>query len=60
MAPKQRELCYEAFAILHSGETRTPVFVAQKLKRQTVQDADEKRIDKFFADARLPGLNGLN
>lgn len=22
--PKLRELCYEAFAILHSGETRTP------------------------------------
>ena len=53
-APKQRELCYEAFAILHSGETRTPVFVAQKLNRQSILDADEKRTDKFFADARLP------
>ncbi|MDP2254988.1 MAG: DNA/RNA non-specific endonuclease [Polaromonas sp.] len=53
-SPKQRELCYEAFAILHSGETRTPVFVAERLNRQAVQDADEKRADKFFADARLP------
>ena len=53
-APKQRELCYEAFAILHSGETRTPVFVAEKLNRQSILDADEKRADKFFADARLP------
>lgn len=53
-APKQRELCYEAFAILHSGETRTPVFVAEKLNRQSILDADEKRSDKFFADARLP------
>ena len=53
-APKQRELCYEAFAILHSGETRTPVFVAEKLNRQAILDADEKRGDKFFADARLP------
>ena len=52
--PKQRELCYEAFAILHSGETRTPVFVAEKLNRQSILDADEKRADKFFADARLP------
>ena len=53
-APKQRELCYEAFAILHSGETRTPVFVAERLNRQSILDADEKRSDKFFADARLP------
>ena len=54
IAPKQRELCYEAFAVLHSGETRTPVFVAEKLNRQSILDADEKRTDKFFADARLP------
>ena len=53
-APKQRELCYEAFAILHSGETRTPVFVAERLNRQSILDADEKRSNKFFADARLP------
>lgn len=53
-APKLRELCYEAFAILHSGETRTPVFVAEKLNRESVLDADEKRSDRFFADARLP------
>lgn len=53
-APKQRELCYEAFAILHSGETRTPVFVAERLNRQSILDADEKRGDKYFGDARLP------
>jgi endonuclease G, mitochondrial len=52
--PKLRELCYEAFAILHSGETRTPVYVAQRLNRRSVEDADEKRATKFFADARLP------
>lgn len=52
--PLLRELCYDAFAVLHSGHTRTPVFVAQRLNRELVQDADEKRTDKFFADARLP------
>lgn len=52
--PKQRELCYEAFAILHSGETRTPVYVAQRLNRRSIEDADERRATKFFADARLP------
>ena len=53
-APLLRELCYDAFAILHSGKTKTPVFVAQKLNRALVADADEKRTDRFFADARLP------
>lgn len=53
-APMQRELCYEAFAILHSGESKTPVFVAQRLNRASVEDANEKRTNRFFADARLP------
>lgn len=50
-----RELCYEAFAVLHSGKTRTPAYVAQRLNRKNLQLArNEKRTDKFFADARLP------
>lgn len=52
--PALRELCYEAFAVLHSGSTRTPVYVAQRLNRRLIEDADEKRADRFFADARLP------
>lgn len=52
--PLQRPLCYDAFAILHSGETRTPVFVAERLSQASVADADEKRTNRFFADARLP------
>ena len=51
--PMQRALCYDAFAILHSGESKTAIYVAQKLNRASVADADEKRKDKFFADARL-------
>jgi endonuclease G len=55
MAPLLRELCFDEFAILHSGETRTPVFVAQRLNRETIQDArGEQRTNRFFADARLP------
>lgn len=52
--PTNRALCYDAFAILHSGDSKTSVYVAQKLNRASVADADEKRKDKFFADARLP------
>ena len=52
--PALRELCYEAFAVLHSGSTRTPVYVAQRLNRRLIEDADEKRADRFFSDGRLP------
>ena len=51
--PTHRALCYDAFAILHSGESKTPVFVAEKLSRASIADADEKRTNRFFADARL-------
>ena len=50
----QRELCYEAFAVLHSGTSKTPVLVAERLTRTDIGNANEKRTDKFFADARLP------
>lgn len=51
--PTHRALCYDAFAILHSGESKTAVYVAQKLNRASVKQANQKRTDKFFADARL-------
>lgn len=51
---KLRALCYEAFAVLHNGESKTPVYVVQRLNRAAIDDADEKRGKKFFADARLP------
>ena len=46
-------LCYDAFAILHSGESKTAVFVAEKLNKASVADAHEKRTNRFFPDARL-------
>jgi endonuclease G len=51
--PTDRALCYDAFAILHSGESKTPIFVAEKLNRAAMADANEKRTNRFFADARL-------
>lgn len=52
---QSRDLCYDAFAVLHSGQSKTPVFVVQRLTRETLEDAaDEKRMNRFFADARLP------
>ncbi|NOV24764.1 DNA/RNA non-specific endonuclease [Cupriavidus necator] len=52
---KPRALCFEAFAVLHSGTTKTPVYVAERLNAEQVADAqDEERTNRFFADARLP------
>jgi len=51
-----RELCFDSFAILHSGQTRTPVFVAQRLNRHAIQAARQvERSDRFYPEARLPG-----
>lgn len=53
-AALQRELCYDAFAVLHSGRTKTPVFVAERLNHASIEDVSQKRTNKFFAEARLP------
>lgn len=52
---KPRALCFDAFAVLHPGTTKTPVYVAERLNAEQVADAqDEERTNRFFADARLP------
>ena len=52
---KLRELCFDSFAVLHSGNTRTPVYVAERLNRQTYEAGTKpKRGDRFYSDARLP------
>lgn len=53
--PTLRELCFADFAVLHSGQTRTPVVVAERLNRRSLARAkQQKRTDRFYADARLP------
>ena len=48
-------LCSDAFAVLYSGLTKTPMVVVEKLNRQRMQKAAGlERTDKFFADTRVP------
>lgn len=50
-----RSLCYDAFAVLHSGTTKTPLYVAERIGKADLVDArGEKRATRFFEDARLP------
>ena len=52
---KLRELCFSEFAVLHSGETKTPIDVAQRLNAQALEDGrDLKRSNRFYPEARLP------
>ncbi|SDY34127.1 endonuclease G, partial [Allochromatium warmingii] len=53
-----RDLCMSDFAILHSGQSKTAVFVVEKLNRARLIDAqDEERTDKFYEEARLPSAH---
>lgn len=49
-----RELCFDGFAVLHSGATRTPIYAAQRLNKQALGGIKRQRSDRFFADGRLP------
>ncbi|MEG1833089.1 MAG: DNA/RNA non-specific endonuclease [Burkholderiaceae bacterium] len=55
-SPEQRrELCFSEFAVLHSGQAKTPILVAYKLNRERLEAARAiKRRDRFYEEARLP------
>jgi len=47
-------LCSDAFAVLYSGLTKTPMVVVEKLNRQRLQQAAGlERTDQFYADTRV-------
>jgi endonuclease G len=50
-----RELCYDAFAVLHSGATRTPLYSAEHLTGTNVRAARQiVRVDRFHEESALP------
>lgn len=55
LAVRAVPLCFEAFAVLHSGVTRTPLYAAEHLTRASVAAARAvARDDAFHEETRLP------
>lgn len=50
-----RALCFSGFAVLHSGKTHTPIYVAERLNKQTLLNSRLiPRTNRFYEEARLP------
>ncbi|MEX3984194.1 DNA/RNA non-specific endonuclease [Paraburkholderia sp. EG287A] len=48
-------LCFDSFAVLYSGQSKSPVYSAQYLTRERLLAAHGmKRTDHFYEEARLP------
>ncbi|WP_250510258.1 DNA/RNA non-specific endonuclease [Caballeronia sp. GACF4] len=55
MRASTQEICYTDFALLHSGVTHGPLWSAEHLTAQSVDDAkNNTRTNRFFVDKRLP------
>ncbi len=55
LSAETTSLCYEAFAVLHSGVSRTPVYASEHLTRASVAAARiVDRTDSFHEEDRLP------
>lgn len=48
-------LCFDGFAVMYSGVSKTPIWVAEYLTKQRLLDAKQlERDDSFHAEERLP------
>lgn len=51
---RPKALCFDDFAVLYSGLSKTPMVTFEMLNKEKLANAlDEKRTDNFFPDARL-------
>ncbi|MEH3087378.1 MAG: DNA/RNA non-specific endonuclease [Xylophilus ampelinus] len=55
LQPRTREICFGAFAVMHSGVSRTPLWAAERLERRRLRAARKvERRDAFHAEQSLP------
>ncbi|MGU3363031.1 DNA/RNA non-specific endonuclease [Methylobacterium sp. M6A4_1b] len=58
LAERAVPLCYEAFALLYSGLSRTPLYAAERLTRDSVLAARRvDRVDAFHDEEALPAAD---
>jgi endonuclease G len=59
MRVSTQQLCYSDFAVLHSGLTHGPLWSAEHLTAEHMDDArDNTRTNRFFVDKKLPPGDG--
>jgi len=59
MRVSTQQLCYSDFAVLHSGVTHGPLWSAEHLTAEHMDDArDNTRTNRFFVDKKLPPGDG--
>ena len=49
-----KDLCFEAFAIYYSPNTKKPIYTVEKLNRELLTSNHPKRTNHFYEEARLP------
>ena len=54
---QSRPLCFDAFAVMHSGKSHTPIYVAERLNSYVLQEA--KHDTGALYDCLAPTKNGL-
>ena len=55
MRSRTQEVCFQAYAVLHSGISRTPLYSAEHLTRKNLEQAKKlPRRDSFHAEKSLP------
>lgn len=52
LSPKTKELCYSVFAVMHSGISRTPLYVGEHLTRASLSSKSERTND-FHPEEKL-------
>ena len=53
LTPKTKELCFEAYGVMHSGLSKTPLWSAEYLVRENLESKPSRK-DVFHEESRLP------